>query len=73
MVANGFSNPSGNLYTFMSRTTTGNTNNMSSAYYYITTGATAPTVKIQVSQNTGAVNGTSILYSGAIASFTKIA
>lgn len=70
-VVNSFSNPSGNIYTFMSRSTTGNTNSMSSASYYITTGATAPTIKITASQ-TGTPAGTSTLFTGAFASFTKL-
>jgi hypothetical protein len=67
----GFSNPSGNLYAFINRSSTGNTNNPSAAQYYILTGSTAPTMKVQFSQ-TGSAFGTSTLLSGAVASFTKL-
>jgi hypothetical protein len=67
----GFSNPSGNLYAFINRQSTGNTNNPSAAVYYIMTGSSAPTMKIQFSQ-TGTATGTSTLLSGAVAVFTKL-
>jgi len=67
----GFSNPSGNLYAFINRQSTGNTNNPSAAVYYIMTGSSAPTMKIQFSQ-TGTATGTSTLLSGAVAIFTKL-
>jgi hypothetical protein len=67
----GFSNPSGNLYAFINRSSTGNTNNPSAAVYYIVTGSSAPTMKIQFSQ-TGTATGTATLLSGAVAVFTKL-
>ena len=67
----GFSNPSGNLYAFINRSSTGNTNNPSAAVYYIMTGSSAPTIKIQFSQ-TGTATGTATLLSGAVAVFTKL-
>jgi hypothetical protein len=67
----GFSNPSGNLYAFINRSSTGNTNNPSAAQYYILTGSTAPTMKIQFSQ-TGTAVGTSTLLAGSVACFTKL-
>jgi hypothetical protein len=67
----GFSNPSGNLYVFINRSSTGNTNNPSCAQYYILTGSTAPTMKVQFSQ-TGSAVGTSTLLTGSVASFTKL-
>jgi hypothetical protein len=67
----GFSNPSGNLYAFINRSSTGNTNNPSAAVYYIMTGSSAPTMKIQFSQ-TGTATGTATLLSGAVAVFTKL-
>ena len=67
----GFTNPSGNLYAFINRSSTGNTNNPSAAVYYIMTGSSAPTMKIQFSQ-TGTATGTATLLSGAVAVFTKL-
>jgi hypothetical protein len=48
------------------------TNNPSSAFYYIVTGSTAPTIKVQFSQQNTTV-GTANLLVGAVASFRKLA
>jgi len=68
---NGFGNLSGTNYYFMQKAGSA-TNNPSSAMYYVVTGSTAPTVKIQFSQQNTSVASGATLLAGAVASFTKL-
>ena len=68
---NGFGNLSATNYYFLQKAGSA-TNNPSSAFYYVVTGSTAPTVKIQFSQQNTTVASGATLLSGAVASFTKL-
>jgi hypothetical protein len=68
---NAFGVSTGTTYYFLQKAGSA-TNNPSSAFYYVVTGSTAPTIKVQFSQQNTTV-GTANLLVGAVASFRKLA